>query len=140
MARMLFSVAMLAIVSGPVLADFAMTGFSGTWEQELAYGSNGADTQKFEALIEPEWNFEFDDALELTAIGRLRLDFADDPGADTSRPDNYSGINGPWARSAHGEISLREFYLDAEWFGSYWRFGKHAGGEHRDDQKTADGR
>jgi len=40
------------------------------------------------------------------------------------RADNYSSLNGPWYNTAHAELSLREFYLDAEWWGSYWRIGK----------------
>jgi len=124
MNRALFTAAMLAFTAAPVFAGFSSPGFSGTWEQELSITSNEGDAQKFEALIEPEWNFDFDDGLELTAIGRLRLDLIGDLGPGNSRPDNYSRINGPWAQSAHGEITLREFYLDAEWFGAYWRMGK----------------
>ncbi len=120
----LVTAAISVILATPVFAEFQKPEFSGTWEQELAIENNTGDVQKFEALIEPEWNFVFDDGLELTAIGRLRVDLIGDLGPKKSRPDNYSGINGPWAQSAHGEISLREFYLDAEWFGSYWRIGK----------------
>lgn len=120
----LVTAAISVILATPVFAEFQKPEFSGTWEQELAIEINTGDAQKFEALIEPEWNFVFDDGLELTAIGRLRLDLVGDLSPKKSRPDNYSGINGPWAQSAHGEISLREFYLDAEWFGSYWRIGK----------------
>lgn len=124
MNRVLVTAAIFVILATPVFAEFQKPEFSGTWEQELAIEINTGDAQKFEALIEPEWNFVFDDGLELTAIGRLRLDLVGDLSPKKSRPDNYSGINGPWAQSAHGEISLREFYLDAEWFGSYWRIGK----------------
>lgn len=98
--------------------------FSGTWKQELAFATHEGNAQKFEALIEPEWNFTFENGLELTAIGRLRLDLVGDLGPSASRPDNFAGINGPWVQGAHGEISLREFYLDAEWLGSFWRIGK----------------
>jgi hypothetical protein len=124
MNRALFTAAILVCTATPVCAGFSAVEFSGTWEQELSIASNEGDAQKFEALIEPEWNFAFDNGLELTAIGRLRLDLIGDLGPAKSRPDNYSGINGPWAQSAHGEVSLREFYLDAEWFGAYWRMGK----------------
>ena len=124
MNRVLFVIALLLKLSTPAHADFSKPEFSGTWEQELAVASDEGELQKFEALIEPEWNFNFDNGLELTAIGRLRLDLIGDLGPDQSRPDNYSRINGPWVQNAQGELSLREFYLDAEWIGSFWRIGK----------------
>ncbi len=124
MNSVLFVIALSLLLSTPANADFNKPEFSGTWEQELAVASDEGELQKFEALIEPEWNFNFDNGLELTAIGRLRLDLIGDLGPDQSRPDNYSPINGPWVQNAHGEVSLREFYLDAEWFGSFWRIGK----------------
>jgi len=124
MNKVILVIALLTRLSTPAYADLFDLEFSGTWEQELAIASNEGEAQKFESLVEPEWNFNFDNGLELTAIGRLRLDLIGDLGPDQSRPDNYSSINGPWAQSAHGEVSLREFYLDAEWFGSFWRIGK----------------
>lgn len=115
---------LLLTTSIPALAELSNPEISGTWEQELSIGTDQGDAQKFEALVAPEWNFDFDNGLELTAIGRLRLDWVGDLGPGKSQPDNYSSINGPWAQSAHGEFTLREFYLDAVWFDSFWRIGK----------------
>lgn len=120
---MLILVIFLNLMS-PAFAEFSSSGFGGTWGQELSVARDENEVQKFEALIEPEWNFGTGNGLEFTAIGRLRLDLIGDLGPDESRPNNYSGINGPWAQSAHAEVTLREFYLDTEWFGSFWRIGK----------------
>ena len=98
--------------------------FSGTWTQELAVATNDSSIQKFEAVVEPRFDFALPADLRLTAIARLRADSEDNLGPDASRPENYSAINGPWYNDAHGEFSLREFYVDATLGTSFWRVGK----------------
>ncbi len=115
MSRPLFIAAILAFTDTPVIAGFGAEEINGTWEQELSLASNEGKVQKFEALIEPELNFDFSDGTELTAIGRVRLDLIGDLGR---------GENGAWVQGAHGEVSLREFYLDTNWFNAFWRIGK----------------
>lgn len=98
--------------------------FSGTWEQEWAYQTNGAGNQKFEALLEPRLDVSFSSGAQLVAIARVRLDAVGDLGPSGYRPDNYSEANGPSYNTEHVELSLRELYLDAQWAGAYWRLGK----------------
>jgi hypothetical protein len=45
-------------------------------------------------------------------------------GPSQRRSDNYSSINGPLYADKHGEISIREWYLDTEIASNYWRVGK----------------
>jgi hypothetical protein len=101
----------------------ASTEFSAVWEQELAIYKHGK-TQKFETLIDPEWNTHFSDNLDMTLIGRIRLDSTTKLGPSQRKPDNYSSINGPLYADKHGEVSIREWYLDTEIASSYWRVGK----------------
>jgi hypothetical protein len=98
--------------------------FDGTWKQEWAVETDGSDSQKFEALVEPRVDVRFPNKTRLTAIGRIRLDSVGDLGPDVHKAENYSSINGPWYNSAHAEFSLRELYLDLTWGRSYWRLGK----------------
>jgi hypothetical protein len=98
--------------------------FSGTWEQEWGVYTDGGDSQKFEALVEPRFDLEHASGVSITTILRLRLDTMGNLGPDASRPDNYSDINGPFFNSAEFEFSLREMYLDAEWGSAFWRIGK----------------
>jgi Protein of unknown function (DUF1302)/AMIN domain len=103
--------------------SFSMS-FDGTWEQEWAVETNGANSQKFEALIEPRFELGFANNASLTAIARIRLDTVGDLGPDVHKPENYSSINGPWYNNANAGFSLRELYLDTKWINSYWRIGK----------------
>jgi Protein of unknown function (DUF1302)/AMIN domain len=129
----------LTATSGPLLAsqntpapktrvrksvEMGNVEFSGTWEQEWAVETDGFDSQKFEALIEPRVDIRFPNKTKLTAIGRVRLDSVGDLGPDTGRPGNYSNINGPLYNDAHAEMSVRELYFDMKWGGTYLRIGK----------------
>lgn len=106
------------LFSAPVMADF-----SGIWEHESALETDG-DLQKFESIIEPRWSQRLWRGSELNFVGRLRLDADGDLGPSRRRPDNYGEITGPWAGDEHAAFSLREFYLDTEFWGGYWRLGK----------------
>lgn len=96
--------------------------FSATWEQEGAIDEDGG--QKFETRFEPEWNFSLSDTLEMTFIGLARVDGLDKLGIAEERPDNYSSINGPIITGKHGDLSIREWYIDAEISNTYSRIGK----------------
>jgi uncharacterized protein DUF1302 len=98
--------------------------FSGTWEQEWAYQTENTGNQKFETLLEPRLDVDFSSGSRLVGIARLRLDAVGDLGPFSSRPDNYSGANGPIFNDEYAELSLRELYLDTQWSGAYWRLGK----------------
>jgi len=97
---------------------------SGTWTQEWAVTTGDGSTQKFEAVVEPRMDLALPHNMHLTGIARLRGDTENDLGPDASRPENYSDINGPLFNNAHGELSLRELYLDARLGSGFWRIGK----------------
>ncbi|MCP5162050.1 MAG: hypothetical protein H6999_11620 [Hahellaceae bacterium] len=104
--------------------------FSGTLDQEWAYGTAGThESQKFESIIEPEWR-EFWGESSITARARLRADTVGSLGAEKRRPINYSKMNGPVYNDAHAELTLRELYIDGamESHGAIpemtWRMGK----------------
>ena len=97
--------------------------FSAIFEQELANDDDG-NGQKFETLFQPEWNIGITDNLDMTFIGRIRYDSLTRLGSDHDRNENYSSINGPLVDGKHGEISIREWYLDTEIAGNFWRIGK----------------
>ncbi|MFT5709717.1 MAG: hypothetical protein ACI8QT_000404 [Halioglobus sp.] len=115
------STLLLAVSSHPMQAAVEI---SGTWEHEWAVSTRQLDSDKFESLFKPRMDLELDETWRLTAIGRIRLDALDHTGPSATKPDNYSAINGPWYNNAHAEIGLREFYLDADIGGNYWRLGK----------------
>ncbi len=100
------------------------TSFSGTWEHEWAYSDSAIGNQKFESLIEPRWDTQVYNLLRLTTIMRLRLDAIGELGPDEQRPNNYSGVNGPWYNDKYSELSLRELYFDFSLGDFYWRLGK----------------
>jgi len=45
-------------------------------------------------------------------------------GPTVEKPENYSGVNGPLLAGTQGELSIREWYLDSELWGAFWRVGK----------------
>jgi len=95
---------------------------SGTWQQELSEGRQR--TQKFESLVQPRMDIDLNDIVSLSAQVRLRYDSEAWLGPEVAKAENYSSVNGPSYNTAHAELSLRELYLDSEWWGSYWRLGK----------------
>jgi len=100
---------------------------SGTWEQEASYGTSQNSLQKLESVIDGEWA-ETAGSFALTAITRIRLDtesnlntgeWALNYESRLNDQREYIGNDGK-----HGEITLRELYFDAEFWGGYWRVGK----------------
>ncbi|MGH1374637.1 MAG: DUF1302 family protein [Cellvibrionaceae bacterium] len=96
--------------------------WSASWQHELAYERD--QRQKNQSQLQLEWNHSPTDNLDITAIARLAWDGESQLYSSESHPDNYSDWNNPLLRDSHGEVALRELYLDAEWFGAYWRLGK----------------
>jgi hypothetical protein len=97
--------------------------FSGTWQQEWAVARHGGN-QKFEAVVQPRWDVDFGNGMDLTTIVRLRLDTIGDLGPTVYRPFNYSSVNGPSYNTEHASIELRELYLDVPLGNSFLRLGK----------------
>jgi len=98
--------------------------FGGTAEAEWGVETTTGDTQKFEVQIQPEWNFNLTDNLDLTIIGRIRLDAIDD--LEPGRP-NQGEIAWLSRRVLVGdplELELREFYLETTVGETYLTLGK----------------
>ena len=90
--------------------EFENLEFSSVLNQELAVNSNSGDMQKLQTTYQPRLDFELSQTTSLTAIGRVR--------ADTYSELGFRGGND------HVDVELREFYVDTEWAGVYWRLGK----------------
>lgn len=84
--------------------------FSLTIDQEFSSSSNEGGTQKNQTTILPRFDLDLSDSMSLTVIARARL--------DTESALGFDGGN------SHSDFELREFYLDAEWEGAFWRLGK----------------
>lgn len=97
--------------------------FSAILEHEWAVDMS-AHGEKFETLFEPGWNTSISDDISMTFIARVRLDGLDNLGPTAQKPVNYGALNGPLVSGSNGEFSIREWYLDAEFKGTYWRVGK----------------
>ena len=124
-----FLMPVLLVAAAPVLGEemgdmVSDIAFSGTWEQEWAIETRDLQSQKFEAIVEPRLDIGFSAGPSLVAIGRLRLDGVGDLGPDAQRPNNYASLNGPLYNDAHGELSLRELYLDIDGSWGLLRLGK----------------
>lgn len=120
------------VALGSLLLPMAASAeISGTWRHEWAQSLPLSDqqTQKFESVIEPEWQTSTGE-LDWTARLRLRLDTETDHGGFAERPASYASINGAAWGSRHAELSLREFYVDGEVYeherlpDMEWRLGK----------------
>ncbi|MBL4659092.1 MAG: hypothetical protein JKY19_01955 [Alcanivoracaceae bacterium] len=97
--------------------------FSAVLKQEWAIDDR-ANGQKFEVLFEPEWNLSLSDNLDMTIIGRVRWDGMDKLGSLTDNTKNFSSINHALLSGSDGDVSIREWYVDTEAFGAFWRIGK----------------
>lgn len=97
--------------------------FSAVIEQELVVDKD-LHGEKLETIFKPEWNMAIDDEIEMTLIARVRFDTLANLGPGNERPINYSGINGPAISASHGDLSIREWYIDTEINDSFWRIGK----------------
>ncbi len=98
--------------------------FGGTVEAELGVETTRGDVQKFEFEIRPEWNLNLTDNLDLTIIGRIRLDAIDD--LEPGRP-NQGEIAWPSRRVLIGdplELELRELYFETTVGETYLTIGK----------------
>lgn len=108
----------LLFVMQPVNAEF-----SGIFEIEWGIDKK-SHGQKIDVEFSPEWNFELSDNTQMTFIARARWSGLNSLGSITTRPDNYSDANGAIIYESDGELSIREWYLDTEALGAFWRIGK----------------
>jgi len=117
-----------AVFSGIVTALFsaistANVELSATWQTEFAI-TDESRVQKFESILQPEVNWSINDGFDMTFIGRLRFDTQDNLGYQGDRFDTYSSLNGPVYEGSNADFEIREWYLDTEMGGVFWRLGK----------------
>jgi len=97
--------------------------FSMLIEQEL-FIDDSLHPQKYAMTFKPEWTFALAKEIDMTLIGKIRLDALDNINSGQEKPDNYGKLNGPLTAGSHGEISFREWYIDTETQTTFWRIGK----------------
>ena len=120
----------LSAFSGLISAN-AYAEMTGTWQHEWAQSMPFSEynAQKFESVIEPEWQDSMADS-DWTARLRIRLDSETKLGRFNERPNNYSSINGSVISNDHASFSIRELYFDGELYDQEslpdmeWRIGK----------------
>ncbi len=117
-----------AVLSGLVTALFssistANVELSSTWQTEVAF-TDESRVQKLESIWQPEVNWSINDAFDMTFIGRLRFDTQDNLGYQGNRLDTYGSLNGPVYEGNNADFEIREWYLDTEMAGVFWRLGK----------------
>lgn len=105
--NLLFSQAVFAQIDWDMLEQ---VDFSITIDQQFSLSSNEGSAQKNQTTILPRFDLDLSDSMSLTVIARARFD-----------AESALGFNGGNSRR---DFELREFYLDAEWGGAYWRLGK----------------
>lgn len=110
--------ALLLLLSHQALADY-----SALLEQEWSIDKKGKG-QKFETLFEPQYNNSLSDNADMTFIGRIRLDTFEHLGIADEKTQSYSSINGSLSANEHSSFSIREWYIDTEIAGGFWRVGK----------------
>jgi len=101
---------------------------STTWQTEVAI-TDESRVQKIESILKPEVNWSINDAFDMTFIGRFRFDTQDRLGYQISgyqgdNHDNYGSLNGPIYEGNNADFEIREWYLDTEMAGVFWRLGK----------------
>jgi hypothetical protein len=104
---------------------------TGTWQHEWAQTTTFSEhkAQKFESVIEPEWQDSIADS-DWTARFRIRLDNETKLGSFDERPNNYSSINGSVVSNVHADLGIRELFFDGERYDQEslpdmeWRIGK----------------
>jgi len=102
---------------------FANVEISSIWQSEVSV-TKGSKIQKFEHIWKPELNMSLNDEMDLTIIARLRFDTQDNLRYDGDRLDTASAINGPLWEEKHFDMEVREWYLDTEAAGIFFRLGK----------------
>ena len=97
---------------------------TGIASMETAIGFDQGSVQKTDFILEPEFYADLPASLRFTAIGRLRFDAQDR--LEPARPDQ--GERDTISRRAligdHGDLELRELFLDGYWHDLSFRLGK----------------
>ncbi len=96
---------------------------SSIWQSEMSI-AKGSEIQKFEHVWKPELNMSLSSDIDMTIIGRVLFDTQDNLGYEGDRLDTASSINGPLWEGDNFDMEVREWYLDTEAAGVFWRLGK----------------
>ena len=109
-------------------ASIANVELSSIWQTEVAI-TDESRGQKLESILQPEVNWSINDAFDMTFIGRLRFDIQNNLGYQGKEfqgdsLDTYGSSNGPVYEGSHADFEIREWYLDTEMAGVFWRLGK----------------
>lgn len=100
------------------------TSVSGTIEVEAALELDRANLQKFDIKIEPEFEIELPNELDLTIIPLLRGDLEDDLHPHQIEQGSTSGLSRRVLIGDSLELELREFYIEAYPGNTYLKIGK----------------
>ncbi len=117
----------LAALGGtPALADGVLERLelSAMIESETALGTSSGDLQKAELVVTPEIGFDLTPSMRLTVIGRLRIDLEDDLEPGRPPQTSRSVLSRRLFVGDHGDVALREAYVDTEIGGTFLRLGK----------------
>jgi len=109
-------------------ASIANVELSSIWQTEVAI-TDESRGQKLESILQPEVNWSINDAFDMTFIGRLRFDIQNNLGYQGKEfqgdsLDTYGSSNGPIYEGNNADFEIREWYLDTEMAGVFWRLGK----------------
>lgn len=97
---------------------------SGTLESEAAFETEDGEGQKFEFILKPEFEVELPHDWDLTAIPRIRYDLFDDLEPEQPEQNSISAMTRRLLVGDHGDIELREFYIQNIIRGVYVTLGK----------------
>ena len=97
---------------------------SAVLEIETANQTQQSDSQKLEAILEPQLEGRFNNSLRLTAIGRLRFDSKDQLEPGKPDQDSIGSASERYFFNGDGEAELREFYIETGIGSAYLTLGK----------------
>lgn len=86
--------------------------------------TKGGSVQKLESIWQPELTSPLSDEIDMTFIARLRADTQQHLAYKGDRLDTDSDINGAVYEGGHGDVEIREWYIDTEFADVFWRLGK----------------
>lgn len=114
----------LALAASEPVAAAGDVSLSGTLELEWAVQTRDGNTQKLEAILEPELRAELGAGWDLTAVGRLRGEAFDRLEPGHPKPQEVSSLSrrGQWGD--HVDFSLRELYAEGSAGPAWLRVGK----------------
>lgn len=96
----------------------------GTLEVEAGIETGDGDFQKFDMLLQPEFEIELPKDIDLTIIPRLRIDLSDELEPGQPDQDELSGISRRLYLGDSVQLEMRELYIEATAGDTYLTIGK----------------